>query len=51
MLFSCLPFPVPHSAKKSNSALVIGRVASFVGMQYLKVKVNEIIIMRMNRNL
>ena len=29
------PLPVPHSAKKFNSALVIGLASSLIGMQYL----------------
>ena len=30
-----IPLPVPHSAKKFNSALVIGLASSLIGMQYL----------------
>ena len=35
LLIVYTPLPVPHSAKKFNSALVIGLSSSLIGMQYL----------------
>ena len=35
LLIVYTPLPVPHSAKKFNSAVVIGLASSLIGMQYL----------------
>ena len=35
------PLPVPHSAKKFNSALVIGLASSLIGMQYLHMMYSD----------